>query len=553
MAKAPRIQKPVLRVVRDEPSPFSAKHLGILLLVTFLVFCRSFVMPYVQWDDNVMIQENLIIHQPFLQALTQSFTRFYHGDYLPMTLMSFWLDLKLFGENPHVQHAVNLFLHLANVSLLYVLLSKLRLRWETVLVICAIFALHPAQAESVYWISERKGLLSTFFLLLGIMASEYSLKVTKRRALWISLYALCYLMAFLAKATGVLLPLWLIIWERLYHRSEWKRTLLRQAPVLVLGAAVSWLRIEAYRASLPMLLDSALSFERLRVWPGMALGAFGFYVRLFVYPIGLSIIYPPFGGNVWDGYMLIGMAGIAAVVYFGLRSWSPWFVVWGLWVFVFLLPVLQVIPRINFVNDRYIYVPLVGFAAIFSIAVWEIKQHAASKWASAAVILLCIVGSFLRGSAWATNENLWSDTVAKAPESGLARNNWALVLQNKGDLAGAVEQYRFALDYGLKDGTDGLALNNLANIYSSTHSGALYNLRQAQSLLLDGIRRAPRPDEAFTLKFNLAMVYIQMNDRVGATRELTDLVQQIQSSKNERYGFLLERAQDLLNKLAAIK
>ena len=47
--------------------------------------------------------------------------------------------------------------------------------------------------------------------------------------------------------------------------------------------------------------------------------------------------------------------------------------------------------------------------------------------------------------------------------------------------------------------------------------------------------------EAFTLRYNLAQVFIQLGDKVEARRQLLELAKAIQASGNQRYAFLLER------------
>src|SRR5205809_673094 len=67
-------------------------------------------------------------------------------------------------------HLVNVLFHAANTALLYVLLFKLTAaRWPSAWV-AGMFALHPLHVESVAWISERKDVLSTLFMLLSLLA-----------------------------------------------------------------------------------------------------------------------------------------------------------------------------------------------------------------------------------------------------------------------------------------------------------------------------------------------------------------------------------------------
>jgi hypothetical protein len=80
------------------------------------------------------------------------------------------LDVELFGVEPAGYHAENVAWHALNALLLLWALRRLTGRlWPSALVV-ALFAWHPLHVESVAWISERKGVLSTCLGLLCIGA-----------------------------------------------------------------------------------------------------------------------------------------------------------------------------------------------------------------------------------------------------------------------------------------------------------------------------------------------------------------------------------------------
>ena len=79
---------------------------------------------------------------------------------------SFWLEYHLFGLNPAVFHATNIILHAINAVLVWMVLSQLGIPWAWMA--AAVFAVHPVNAESVAWISERKNLMSGLFVLLSL-------------------------------------------------------------------------------------------------------------------------------------------------------------------------------------------------------------------------------------------------------------------------------------------------------------------------------------------------------------------------------------------------
>ena len=78
------------------------------------------------------------------------------------------LDVQIYGLNPAGHHLTNLFFHILNTLLLFIVFKKMTgMIWQSAF-IAAVFALHPLHVESVAWVSERKDVLSAFFFLLTL-------------------------------------------------------------------------------------------------------------------------------------------------------------------------------------------------------------------------------------------------------------------------------------------------------------------------------------------------------------------------------------------------
>jgi hypothetical protein len=79
-------------------------------------------------------------------------------------------DVSLFGLWAGGHHIGNVLLHAVNAVLVLALGRQLGLGPPAALVVAAVFAVHPAQVESVAWVSERKTVLSMCFMLLSLLA-----------------------------------------------------------------------------------------------------------------------------------------------------------------------------------------------------------------------------------------------------------------------------------------------------------------------------------------------------------------------------------------------
>ena len=77
-------------------------------------------------------------------------------------------DRTLFGMKPQGFHLTNILLHLANVLLLFLVLRRMTGSLQRSAFVAALFAVHPLHVESVAWIAERKGVLSSLFWLLAM-------------------------------------------------------------------------------------------------------------------------------------------------------------------------------------------------------------------------------------------------------------------------------------------------------------------------------------------------------------------------------------------------
>jgi hypothetical protein len=98
-----------------------------------------------------------------LNNLNKIVTEPYFANYAPLTLISYAIDYHFWKLNPVAYHFHNLALHLGCVVILFFLLKKFELSQGVIWAATFLFAVHPANVESVSWASERKNLLAAFF------------------------------------------------------------------------------------------------------------------------------------------------------------------------------------------------------------------------------------------------------------------------------------------------------------------------------------------------------------------------------------------------------
>jgi len=534
-----------------------------LIFITFSRICRG---EYVNWDDNILITENSLLQLPFIEAVSNVVSHFYHGDYIPLPLLTYWMEVRLFGFNAIPQHIVNISIHCINFLLLFLILIRTGLTRSKIYLICFIFAFHPLQVETVSWLSERKGLLSTLFLFLAILFHQ-SAKIKHQLS-----YGFFYVLSLLCKFTGVLLPVLLVFSDWKFSSLRFRDALKKQVPFLLLGFLASLIRIYAYGSSVVRFNETALSPERLAQLPLLVTTALGSYLKLFFYPIGLSAIYPDYVLSSESIGLSIFFILIVAIGLCVVRRATPEgkreFLFFSLWSIFFLLPVLQIIPRINYINDRYMYLPIIGFAALFGEGIQQVftyfqRQARALGCArsngfqaklslgllASGVVALPLL-SYERTAVWLNSQNLWEDTIQRNPRNAIAHNNLAIVYQEQKKFAPAIAEYEKVLLLGRGNGTDNLAYNNLGTIYSASPQAEYFDLAKAERFLLEGIERSPSLSEGFYLRFNLALVYLRQGSVEKGREVLKKLAEDIRSnSSDQKYFLLLRKAEEIQQKL----
>ena len=253
--------------------------------------------------------------------------------YWPLVYSSFRLEHKLWGLQPAGYHAVNIFLHLLNCLLLWRLL--LRLQVPGALLIAAVFAVHPLHVESVAWIIERKDLLSALFYL-GAVLAWLRLVEVERVGPYL-LVALLFTAGLLSKSVAVTLPLALLIVQWWRGGRVTRLDLLRVAPLLVVGAAITAADLAFYRGRNPL--------ELVVIYPLWEIDARSLPGWGYVVAAGLT-------PALWLARKRIGRGPLVGAAYFALT----------------LGPVLGFVDygymQLSFVADRFQYLAGIGVLAV---------------------------------------------------------------------------------------------------------------------------------------------------------------------------------------------
>ena len=404
-----------------------------LFLLSVAVYLPVWPNEFVRLDDPIYISENVLIRQGLtVEGIAHAFTTFDSGNWIPLTWLSFECDASLFGVSPVGSHAVNILLHSVNVVLLYLFLNRSTGAAAPSAFAAAMFAVHPLHVESVAWASERKDVLSTFWLLLTLLAyRRYASRPTPGNWLFVTAAFACGL---LSKSMLVTLPVLLLLldWWPLQRTdpassgfAPARKLLIEKLPWLAMSLVIGIVAIIAQRAggAFGVLPDTSFS---LRI--ATAVDNYGWYLWKTVCPTSLCAMYyhpltfPPWG-RLTASLLVCGGLAVASIVF---RRRRPAFFVGWWWFVISLLPViglLQVGAQSH--ADRYAYVPHIGLLTgiAFESADW-LTRVAHSRWLlrapAAAILLICGTLTVIQIPHWRTTERLWMQVLAVEPQNWLA-------------------------------------------------------------------------------------------------------------------------------------
>jgi tetratricopeptide (TPR) repeat protein len=444
----------------------------VLVIATFAAYQPMWHAGFI-WDDDILIIDNPLIKTS--DGLRRLWVTTESQNYYPLTWSLCWLEWRLWGNSAAGYHVANVLLHAINAVLLWVILRRLKIpgAWLAGLV----FAIHPVNVATVFWISEQKNTLSMLFYAMAIL---WYLKFDEEgRRRWYGLSLGAFLLALFSKTAVVMLPVVLlgcVWWCR--GRLRW-RDLLRSIPFFVLSAIMGlvtiWFEYNRDLGGHPTRTDgfpSHLALAGRAPW---------FYLCKAFLPFNLNMIYPKWEINPssWISY-LPGMAlvGCLTIFWWKRRAWGrPLLFALGYFVVMFF-PVLgffdQGFYEHSLVADHWQYYSIVGAIALVVGAATTIGRRADRLGRSLGVVVVLAVlvmlgmATWTRAGVYARAETLWRDTLAKNPNAWMAHNNLGPILQRSGNVSEAIAQYEQALriepDYAEAHNNFGTALTRSGRI-----------------------------------------------------------------------------------------
>ena len=171
------------------------------------------------------------------------------------------------------------------------------------------------------------------------------------------------------------------------------------------------------------------------------------YLLLAVWPHPLVFDYGNYEPSPLSELWLYGMVVVALLggTVVALRRW-PVAAFAGCWFFLILAPASSLVPIVGQpMAENRVYLSLAAVVAFVVLGVFaRTGRGCLPVFTVAAVVLALVAGR--RNQDYASEEAIWSDTVAKAPENSRARENLGEVwLKVPGRSADAISQFQEAI------------------------------------------------------------------------------------------------------------
>ena len=489
---------------------------GLIIVFALLVYLSALGNGFV-FDDHPMIEERTIIQQPSLSSVKE--VLFYN--YRPIRDLALMFIASIVGPHPVGFHLSNVFLHLMNAVMVYVIVYHLTRSIRITALSALLFAIHPIQTDAVTYVSGIRDTLSTLFVLIGL----YTYMIYREQGGLIR-FILIISMLLLGLGTkemavGLLLLIFLydLQCECAIGTGEPLKAVARSMGVIFRRGTFFYL-------STGLILLLALVFylifhhasariqeNEIHWWGGSILlnyltvsKLWLTYLKKLVFPYPLTADYmefplvPTHPGEIsaWLSLLML------IVIFYVTLRWLSQRPLWGFalgWALLTLTPVVQIFPHHELMAEHHLYLPSVGFCLLVALGLDRLMDQTRIKWVAGATVMSIIVIYSLqtvsRNLEWQNDLTLFLANLRdfqRAPRSYMQLGNF---YQKANLFISAREAYEKALSI---DPNFPMARNNL---------GVLYYRAGQPERAIDEYQKALNGPFAYTPAFtNLGMAYL---------------------------------------------
>lgn len=393
---------------------YQADSVYVILLITVVLFLPSLYYGFIVLDDPLYVFGNPSICGFSIENFKSWFLKGYANLWLPVTMISFTIDYVIWQTLPFGYHLTSLIIHLLNIFLIFKILKRLNFKKTNLIFCVSVFAFHPVQVETVLWISQRKTLLCFFFFLLSFHRFENWLENNKNKDILLSI--LFFWLSLMSKPLCLLVPVlfcyrYFMVNQKIKHKTLCGILL----AAYVSGSILSgWATIFFHQKEGALTLPLKYSLSE-KIFTGLSVP--WFYLKNVFYPSHLSLSYLPAKVTTILDFKVIFAIVLISIMMFTVlrfRKKYPMQGFWILWIFVFMLPVSNIVSIYTWLNDRYLYIPVIAISYFFMVFSERFRFQMILK-----VCILCVLAVLTSRQIqnWKSSKTIFESSIKNQPDA----------------------------------------------------------------------------------------------------------------------------------------
>ncbi len=419
---------------------------ALIALFTLLVWGTTAGFGFV-WDDSLLVVQNTSIRSlrniPEILTSVKAQSSEVAPSFRPIRTAFYALLYAIGGQpepQPWIFHLANVLWHGLTAMLLFsvALLLCQRLAGAvppaaarmTALWIALGFAAHPVVSEAVCWVKCLDDLMAAVFVLAALRSL---LKWNGGMRGYVAALVF-YLLAVFSKESAVPLAMIVFFVFAGFHKLPWRRSAVLTVPfLLVAGVYVVYRHLVLGQSAQCAPLSGSYGKTLIDMFPVLPK-----YLRLlwgippFTIDYNFMVGAPPhhFFSNAVLGGLLLMLAFAGAAVWLWRRETGRLAAFGILWLGLFLLPVSNLVPMMQYMAERFLYLPLMGFLLALGALCLRMRRRGLAGAGAVLLILAWAASSRERLGIWHDEVTLFVQTSLAHPESWRSRENAVVAIFN---------------------------------------------------------------------------------------------------------------------------
>jgi len=420
--------------------------LALIIIIQLIIYLphvgTGFVKDDFVWLESILANQEVDYLKPFIETT---------GFYRPLVSLTFGLQFEWFDLNSRPFGFFNLFLHVLNIIMVFLLFSSIKSFRSYALLVTFLFAMSiKSSTMAVGWISGRTTLMFSFFSLLSFYLylknkQPYFCYGGKLKIIFLYFFVgIFYFAALMSKESAAALPLFVVLF------NFWNQEPKKKMDVTLLSGLMSILKRLSKAVVSTSIYILPLVFYFFFRQKSNAFTPFNTpeYYRYTLAPLVLlkNLVEYVSRSIIFDFFLFICL--IFLILVFMKKKYinqglNRFILKFGtLWFLCIILPILPLAVR----SDIYIYLPQLGLHLIFAVLIlplWKavflesksIKQRNILFIPILALLIVWLGYFWLRTSAYGEegkNSAQFSREILKL-SAGINKNNRIVIIDMNKD------------------------------------------------------------------------------------------------------------------------